>query len=189
MVEVSIQHIIGTVALIGLVISAGLFYAIFTSYVQDSIRKKDLEQISATVALNLEETINLIKFSKYSDDYSGNDYMIKIFDLPTDIDGRSYKIQLVNDSNRLYVHTYLSAQQSVSADSTIPYNSGDLILKFNTTDVVYSIVAGVDNLTIACSDTVYGKNSTVIWANLDWDYLTGLPTSVNVGIGWVKTRQ
>ncbi len=54
MVEVSIQHIIGTVALIGLVISSGLFYTVFTSYVQDSNRRKELEQISATVALNLE---------------------------------------------------------------------------------------------------------------------------------------
>lgn len=191
MVEVSIQHIIGTVALIGLVISSGLFYTVFTSYVQDSNRQKELEQVSASVALNIEEMINLIKFSKFSDAYSGNDsYMIKIIDLPSDVGGRAYKIHLeVDASNRAHVYSFLSTQQSVSADSTIPYNSGGILLKYDTTDVVHNIIAGVENLTIACSGIIYGKSSTVIWANLDWDYLTGLPTSINVGIGWVETRQ
>ena len=184
MVEVSIQHIIGTVSLIGLVISAGLFYAVFTSFVQDDNRKKVLGQTSETVALNLEEMINLVKFSKYS-----SDYMIKIIDLPTDVGGRAYKIQLVNESNRLFVHTFLANQQTLNANSTIPYNSGEIPLKWNTTETIYNINVGVDNLKIACSGTIYGKNGTVIWANLDWDYVTAVPVSITIGIGWVKAQQ
>jgi len=186
MVEVSIQHIIGTVTLIGLVISAGLFYTIFTTFVQDDNRKKELGQISENVALNLEEMINLIKFSKYS-----SDYMIKIIDLPTDVGGRSYKIQLVNDTNRgLYVHTFLTTQQTVSADSTIPYNSGDIPLKFNTAETIYNINVGVDNLKIACSGTIYGKNGAVIWANPDWNNSNGnSPFLITIGIGWVEAQQ
>jgi hypothetical protein len=185
MVEVTLQHIIGTVALIGLVISAGLFYTIFTSFVQDDNRKKELGQISENVALNLEEMINLIKFSKYS-----SDYMIKIIDLPTDVGGRSYQIQLVNDTNRLYVHTFLTTQQTVSADSTIPYNSGDIPLKLNTTETIYNINIGVDNLKIACSGTIYGKNGTVIWTNPDWSNSNGdSPSLITIGIGWVETQQ
>jgi hypothetical protein len=175
MVEVSIQHIIGTVSLIGLIISAGLFYSIFTSFVQDSNSEKQLGQISENVALNLEEMINLVKFSKYS-----RDYMIKIIDLPTDINGRTYKIQLVNDSTTnkgLYVHAFLATQQTVSADSAIPYNPGlyssdDTPLIFNTTDIIYKINVGVENLIVACSGTIYGKNGVVIWANPDWASLT-----------------
>jgi hypothetical protein len=163
MVEVSIQHIIGTVSLIGLVISAGLFYSIFTSYVQDSNREKQLGQISETVALNLVEMINLAKFSKYS-----SEYMIKIIDLPSEVGGRSYKIQLVNEINQgIYVHTFLTTQQTVSANSTIPKNSGDITLKFNTNET-FKINVGVENLTIACSGTIYGKNDAVIWAYPDW---------------------
>jgi hypothetical protein len=176
MVEVSIQHIIGTVSLIGLIISAGLFYSIFTSFVQDSNSEKQLGQISENVALNLEEMINLVKFSKYS-----RDYMIKIIDLPTDISGRTYKIQLVNDDSTtnkgLYVHAFLATQQTVSADSAIPYNprlysSDDTPLIFNTTDIIYKINVGVENLIVACSGTIYGKNGVVIWANPDWASLT-----------------
>jgi hypothetical protein len=143
-----------------------------------------LGQISENVALNLEEMINLIKFSKYS-----SDYLIKIIDLPTDVGGRAYQIQLVNDSNRLYVHTFLATQKTVNANSTIPYNSGEIPLKFNTTETVYKITAGVDNLKIACSGTIYGKNATVIWTNLDWDYFTALPVSITIGIGWVEAQQ
>jgi hypothetical protein len=184
MVEVCIQHIIGTAALIGLLISSGLFYTVFTSFVQDDIRKNQLGQISETVALNLEETINLIKFSKYS-----SDYMIKIIDLPTDVGGRGYQIQLVNDSNRLLVQTFLTTQQTVNANSTIPYNSGEIPLKLNTTDTLYHIEVGVDPLKVACSGTIYGKNDVVIWANLDWDDSTGLPYQITVGVGWVEAQQ
>jgi hypothetical protein len=185
MVEVTLQHIIGTVALIGLVISAGLFYTIFTSFVQDDNIKKQLGQISETVALNLVEMINLIKFSKYS-----SDYMIKIIDLPTDVGGRSYQIRLANDANRLYVHTFLTTQQTVSANSTIPYNSGDIPLKLNTKETIYNIHVGVDNLKIACSRTIYGKNGTVIWANPDWTNSTGdSPSLITIGIGWVEAQQ
>jgi len=184
MPEISMQHIIGTVALIGLVISTGLFYAVFTSFVQDENRKKVLGQISENVALNIEEMINLGKFSKYS-----SDYLIKIIDLPTDVGGKAYKIQLVNESNRLFVHTFLATQQTLNANSTIPYNSGEIPLKWNTTDTLYEITVGVDNLKIACSGTIYGKNGAVIWANLDWDYLTAVPVSITIGIGWVEAQQ
>jgi hypothetical protein len=77
----------------------------------------------------------------------------------------------------------------LNANATIPYNSGEIPLKWNTTDTKYEITAGVDNLKIACSGTIYGKNGTVIWANLDWDYLTAIPASITMGIGWVEAQQ
>jgi hypothetical protein len=187
MVEVSLEHIIGTIALIALVISAGLFYTIFTSSVQDDNRQKDLAQISENVALNIEEMINLAKFSKYT-----IDNMTKIIDLPIDIDGRSYKIQLMENSVKgYYVHTFLATQQTISADSTIPipYNSGGIPIKLETTETVYTMIAGADNLTIACSGTIYGQNATVIWANLDWASHGDSPDLITVGIGWVEARQ
>lgn len=184
MVELSIQHIIGTVSLIALVTSVGLFYSVFTSSVQDENRKTVLGQISESVALNIEEMVNLAKFSKYS-----NDYLVRIIDFPMDVGGRAYKIQLVNESNRLFVHTFLATQQSLNANSTVPYNSGEIPLKWNTTDSIYKIDVGVDNLTIACSGTIYGKTGAVIWANLDWDYLTALPASITIGLGWVEAQQ
>ena len=182
MVTVSIQNIIGTVSLIALVISAGLFYSVYTSSIQDDIRKIQLGQISESVALTLEETINLMKFSKYSHD---SNYVIKIIDLPTDLGGRSYKIRLIDDSNRLIVNSFLSTQPTLSSNSTIPYNSGDTPLIFNTTETTYTINPS-GNYLIACSGTIYGKSGTVVWANARYDDYTGLPISIRIGIGWVK---
>lgn len=184
--EVSLQHIIGTVALIGLVISAGLFYSIFTSSLQDDNRKKQLAQISENVALNMEEMINLAKFSKYS-----SEYMVKIIDLPVDIDGKSYQIQLNEDPTKgFYVHTFLSTQKTISADSAIPYNSAGIPIKLETTETAYTITAGINNVTISVSGTIYGKNSTAIWANIDWGNPIGdSPKLITVGIGWVKAQQ
>jgi hypothetical protein len=178
MVEVTLQHIIGTVALIGLVISAGLFYTIFTSFVQDGNIKKQLGQISENVALNMEEMLNLIKFSQFYPNCTA-----KIIDLPTDVGGRTYKIQL-NDTNQGFqVSAFLATQPTVSATSTIPCNSGDIHLRLETTETVYSLHnVGADNLTIACSGTIYGKPQTVIWAYPDSN-LTG---NFTIGIGWVE---
>ena len=179
--EVSLQHIIGTVALIGLLISASLFYTIFTSSIQDDNRKKQLAQISENVALNIEEMINLAKFSKYS-----SEYMVRIIDLPVDIDGKSYEIQLVDDSIKgFYVHTFLATQQTISANSTIPYNSGDIPIILETTDIPYTRIVGIDKIEISISGTIYGKNATVIWANPIWT-LEGNLVNIVVGIGWVK---
>ena len=113
--------------------------------------------------------------------------MIRIIDLPVEVCGRTYKIQL-NDSDRLSVNSFLCTQQTVSATSTIPYNSGDIPVKFNTTDIAYTINVGDDCLTVYCSGTIYGKSNTVLWATTDWDEQTGTPVSITLGLGWVENQ-
>ena len=185
MVEVSLQHIIGTVALIGLVVSACLFYSSYTTAVQNDSREKQLGQISENVALNIEEMINLAKFSKYS-----SDYMVKIIDLPTAVGDQTYKVQLVSDPDKgVYVHTFLATQPTIKADSTIPYNSGIIPIKAETTETPYNIVAGANNLTITCSGTIYAKSGTAIWANMDWTSGGNEPDLITIGIGWVSGQQ
>jgi hypothetical protein len=188
MVQISIQHIIGTVALIGVVVSAGLFYNIFTSFVQDDNRQKELGQISENVAMNIAEMINIVKFETFSSNY-GN-YTVKIIDLPTEVGGQPYKIQLVNVSGQMQVHSFLSNRESISANSTIPFNSGGSSIVLNTTSAVYNIKTGIDLVKIACSGIVYGKNGTAIWAHPVWERETGnSPSTVTVGIGWVEAQQ
>lgn len=186
--DTNIQHIIGTVALIGLVISAGLSYNIITAFVRNDNQRKELSQISENVALNIEEMINLVKFAKFSSNFS--DYLVKIIDLPTEVGGKSYQIQLLNDSLQLKVRSFLTEDASTSADSTIPFNSGDIPLRLNTTATTYTIRVGIGNTLITCSGTVYGKNGTVIWAYPDWRGSTGgSPSNITIGIGWVRAYQ
>lgn len=183
--NIQIQHVIGTVALIGLVISASLCYEIFTSFAQNDNRRKELGQISEDVALNIEEMINLVKFAKFSSYYSN--YTVKIIDLPIDVGGKSYQIQLLDSFK---VHAFLTDDTSTSADSTIPFNLGDIPLHLNTTAQVYKLSVGIDNTQISCSGTIYGKNGTIVWAYPDWrDSIGNSPTNMTVGIGWVTAYQ
>lgn len=185
MVEVSLQHIIGTVALIGLVVSVCLFYSVFTSSVQTDNRSQQLQQISGTVSLNAEELLNLVKFSKYS-----QDYMAKVIDLPNAVGDQPYKVQLISDPQKgIYIHTYLANQPSIYADSSIPYNSGGTSITAETDQTPHTITAGVDNTTITCQGTVYGKSATVIWAKLTWSSDSTEPDQITLGIGWVNSQQ
>jgi hypothetical protein len=183
MVNIPIQHIIGTVALIGLVISAGVFYSLFTTSVQSDSKQKELSQISQNVSLNIEEMINLVKFETCSSQFSN--YTVKIINLPQDISGDPYQIQLLNGS-QLQVNSFLASQKATSATSTIPFNSGATTISMNTTTTVYQISVGADNTKIDCSGLIYGEGSVAVWACPVWDNPTGnAPSSVTIGIGWV----
>jgi hypothetical protein len=182
MVEVSLQHVIGTVALIGLMVSVCLFYGVFTSSVQQDSQEKQLQQISGTVALNAEELINLAKFSKYS-----QDYMVKVVDLPNAVGGAPYEVQLTSNSQGIYIHSFLAAQPSIYADATIPTNSGGTSIVTDTSS--RTIKAGTDNTLITSQGTVYGKNATVIWASLTWSADAVEPDQIKIGLGWVNSQQ
>ena len=185
MVEVSLQHIIGTVALIGLVVSVCLFYSVFTASVQTDNLGQQLQQISGTVSLNAEELLNLVKFSKYS-----QDYMVKVIDLPNAVGDEPYKVQLLSDPQKgIYIHAYLANQPSIYADASIPSNAGGTSIVAETSQTPHIINVGADNTAITCQGTVYGKNATAIWAKLTWSPDSTEPDQITLGIGWVNSQQ
>lgn len=166
--HVPIQHIIGTIALIGLLISAGVAYSVITSYIADSIIEQDLKQVSGTVAMNLIEIINLASFENFGV-ITSNDTLARTIDLPLDVGGKAYAVQLVNraDQNQGYdVTTYLVSKNTTRASSSIPINSnlGDVQLITNVTDKsTYWVCLGKDFVT--SSALIYGgANNTVVWA-------------------------
>jgi len=176
--HVPIQHIVGTLALIGLMISVGISYNIFITNVETDIRQKQLEQISENVALNLVELMNLAKFAQYG----SSGYMMKAFYLPYDLSGRAYAIQIVSDTRGWgYVHAFLATQPSVYADAQIPFNSGETQIKLYTaTDPIQHVQ--IDSTKIACNGTAYGGNDILVWAQQAWVE----PYQINIGIGWVE---
>lgn len=151
--DILLKHVIGTVALIGLVIAAGLAYTIITSYIEADVRKQQLKQIAENVALNLVEITNLVNFENLFADKN----VTKVVDLPTDLGGRAYVIQLVNGTSEgkgYYVYTYLLTRKDIDATSPIP-------LTTNQTQIV-----------ISCSETVYsGTGNIVVW---------GRKTTINI---------
>lgn len=167
--HVPIQHIIGTVAIIGLMISVGLAYNIETSFVQQDISQQQLAQVSEMVALNIADTVNLANFANFGNFTRNNTVMISL-NLPLDLAGRAYAVQLMNetgDNQRYNVNSYLLDQHTTNASATVPFNSAQDSVQL-TTDVtdagnLYWIETGVEAVT--SSIVVYGGNSrAVVWA-------------------------
>lgn len=167
--HVPIQHIIGTAALIGLVISVSFAYTILTSSVQQDIVQQQLAQVSEVVALKIVEIVNLANFANFGN-FTRNDTMMMTLDLPPALSGRAYAVQMmdgVDNSQGYSVNSYLVAQNTTSASATVPFNStqGSVRLTTDAADAsnVYWLEAGTK--AVISSIVVYGGNSrAVIWA-------------------------
>jgi hypothetical protein len=166
-VHIPIQHIIGTVALIGLVVSAGLAYTIMTSYIERDILEQQLKQVSEIVALNIVEIVNLANFANFGN-LTRNGTMIRTLDLPSDIGGKSYAVQLVDQTsqNQGYdVISYLSSEGSTRATSEIPINSTQSSVQLVTSGPPITCWIEVGKEAVTSSTVVYGgNNNTVVWA-------------------------
>lgn len=167
--NVSIQHIIGTLVLIGLVISASLAYNIITSYMQNSIIVQQLQQVSEIVALNLVEIVNLANFANFGN-LTRNDTLTRTIDLPLDVSGRAYAVRLTSatDQSQGYnVTSYLLSDINTVAASRIPINSTASLVQFATDDTrpqtMYWVGSG--EAIVSSVSVIYGGSSgTVVWA-------------------------
>jgi hypothetical protein len=161
--DVPIKHIIGTVALIGLVICACLAYIIITSYVEADVTKQQLKQVSEDVAMNLVEIANLVNFANLAH----NNTLMRILDVPLDLGGKAYMIQLVDGTNQghgYYVSTCLVTRKNVNASSQITLNSTQAQLKLVTDSQGILYVAGDSTKVIQYDGTVYGgARDFVVW--------------------------
>jgi hypothetical protein len=150
----------GTVALIGLIVSVGLAYNIITDSLQTDIRKQQLQQVAENVAQNIVEIINLANFGNL-----GNGTLTRVLDLPSDLSGKVYLIQIVNDTkqqNNCYIKTCLDTRRDVTATSLIPLQSSQSHVDLITSN---GTLAGSRARVIQYNATIYGgRNDTVVWA-------------------------
>lgn len=168
--DVILKHIIGTLALIGLVITVGLAYTTTASYVEAEAAKVQLKQISEHVSLNLVEVISLVSFANYPSK------QIKGIDLPTDIGGKAYMVKLMVKEDKCYVRAEL-ATGIVYTESLIPIKPNENVRFLTEMEFIQG-----ENGEIY-SGIIYGGNSnTFVWAELirpDGEMVAGL--------GWKKT--
>ncbi|MEM0253075.1 MAG: hypothetical protein QXK78_00705 [Candidatus Bathyarchaeia archaeon] len=167
--DVILKHIIGTLALIGLVITVGLAYTTTASYVEMEVAKVQLKQIAEHVSLNLIEVISLVSFANYPS------RQIKGIDLPTDIGGKAYMVKLMVKEGKCYVRAELATEVTYT-ESLIPIKP-DEDIKF-LTEVEF--IQG-ENGEIY-SGIIYGGNSnTFVWAEL-----MRPNGEIIAGLGWRK---
>jgi len=159
--DIPISHLIGTVALIFLTLSASFSFSMIASQIEANMLKQQLREIGEYISLNLIEVITLVNFA----DYLNNFTMLKVLKLPLDVGGGAYVIKLISETGQgYYVYLYLLARQEVVASSPIP---------LNTTGTQVMLVADPDNGgtllvrdggRVKYSGIVYGgRENIVVW--------------------------
>ena len=180
--DVPLSHVIGTVAIIAIVIGATLAYTIITTYAEANILKTQLTQIAENISLNLVEIIALTNFGNVQT----NETIMKTLNLPTDLANRAYFIELIADGQGYYVQTELVVRTDITAKSSIPLNSTQtqLIIVTNRPDTLPTTnatgtlqIRQGDQGTIQYTTLLYGgrqniavwgwkENSTTTWAGI-----------------------
>lgn len=120
MVDVSVSHIIGTAALIGLVISVALAYQIIVGYVENNVFQSQLKQTAEYVSMNIANQISLTEFT-YGILSTGT--VTKKLDLPKDLSGKTYVVRLISESGNYYVEAQLTQRRELTARAPIPIHS------------------------------------------------------------------
>lgn len=158
MVEVSIQHILGTVALIGLVISATLAYQVVVGYVETNILKSQLKQVAEYVSLNIVSLVNLVEFA-YGE--LSTETVTKDLNLPVDLGGKSYLVRIVKEGDAWCVEAALATRADLNAKSPIPLSSTRALVRFITDP---SSADGPSDENVAVAAELYGGDpKALIW--------------------------
>jgi hypothetical protein len=154
--DIPIAHIVGTAALIGLVISATLAYKTILGYVEAIILQAQLRQIAEYVSMNIVNLISLAEFA-YGN-ASTLTVMIKVLKLPTDLAGEAYLVKLVCEDGDYYVQVELAMRSGLSTRLPINLSSTGTHVIFVTEEVQ------LPDHNIKPSSVVYGGNpNAVVW--------------------------
>jgi|YelNatPaOPRAMG01_1025707.scaffolds.fasta_scaffold20622_4 hypothetical protein len=160
--HVPLQHVVGTVALIGLVLAVGLAYNIITSYVEANVTRAQLSQIAENVSMNLVEIISLTDFESPLT----NETMMKNVNLPADIGGKAYVIKLVDagtQASGYYVQAELVTRPDLNARAMVPINSTNKVTLQTSGTGTLNVRRG-DGGRVTYAGTVYaGNTNIVVW--------------------------
>lgn len=189
--DVPLQHLVGTVALIGLVAAVGISYQAVASYIEANVYKTQLGQIAENVALNLVEVATLTEFSATK---LQNQTLIKTVNLPLSLNEKAYLVRLISVDEgslgrRQYVQVELVTRSDIYARALIPLPSNYTNIVFKVEGLSNDILGPVGVLqvkrgeggVVLYSGKVYGGvPNFVVWS---YEYNT---TLIYVGIGrWV----
>ena len=164
MPQVALPHVIGTVTLIGL-LGIVIFYANdLNMHVKFESAETQLRDISEYVSSEIIAMTNIVNLSHNSS------VIYRIIDIPDDVNGYGYVIEIVNDSGTWIVRAYLDSYPTVKAESYL-YLSGGINISVDVK------IIQVSNGRIITGSTLYsGVRYPVIWCRSE-----GM--NVTIGIG------
>ena len=171
MVSVTISHVIGTVALIGLFITAGMSYQIHFTNLREEAGAAQLQSIADYVSTAIMDVYSI------GSSVRGDQLLFKTLEIPGQVAQSSYNISLirvttVSGEQTFSVLARLTWKPTVYAESELPFNGLDGLGLYNGT-----LPDGFEASSIQPRTYVLGGVSTsVVW----YDRAS---SSVTLGLG------
>ncbi|MEM1900591.1 MAG: hypothetical protein QW335_03840 [Candidatus Nezhaarchaeales archaeon] len=133
MVHVSIQHVIGTVALIGLVLSLASAYHIIVSSIEGEVIKTQLSQTAEYISMSLAHVISLTDFTYGVLDttYPVTKHLV----LPKTVSGKPYNFTILRSDGGYYVYVEVISRSDLHAKSPITVKSEQRIVILTNDDL------------------------------------------------------
>lgn len=159
MVHVSIQHIIGTVALISLALSIALAYQIVVGSIEEGVIRAQLSQVAEYTSMSISNIVGLVEFTYGI--ISTGEPVLKRLSLPETINGRPYNISIVSRNGTFYVYVSIIGKNHLYSESPIAAKSMQRMVVFTGEEYLSTLLGGfgVEARTWICG----GGSSKVIW--------------------------
>lgn len=178
--DVPISHVIGSVALMLLTISVASYFIITYSHVQSDILKQQLREVGEYVQTNLMEIIALVDFKNFLDNYAA----FKILDLPADLSGYAYAVELRKDSeNNPIIYLYLISRPDISVSLKIPLNTIKSNIIIYTSDDPFETLPSKGGL-INSSGKIYSGIRSSGEKVVVWGWVEGKLEGSGVNVIW-----
>lgn len=116
MVHASVQHIIGTVALLGLILSTVLAFQMFIGFIVEDVVRTQLSQIAEYTSMCIANIVSLTDFTFGM--LSTTEAVSKRLGLPSSINGRPYNLTIIEKNEGYYVQVKIIGS-SLYAESPI----------------------------------------------------------------------
>jgi len=126
MSSVTVSHVIGTVALIGLFVTVSMNYSIYFAQLQQQATVAQLQGIADYISANILDLYSV------GSNTQGYQFLVKTLDIPSGVAAQSgYNVSLVNISTisngtSFSVLVKLDLQPFVYAQSQLPWNGQDV---------------------------------------------------------------
>jgi hypothetical protein len=118
--------VIGTAALLVLVLSLAYAYQIVVTSMQMSAIQAQLSQVAEYVAQSVSDVVSLMEFA-YGALSSGT--VSKSLKLPTDLSGKPYLVRLESDGESCYVRVEVSGMGHLYARSPVPVKNATVLVR------------------------------------------------------------
>ncbi|HJX23276.1 MAG TPA: hypothetical protein VJ574_02555 [Candidatus Bathyarchaeia archaeon] len=128
MVSVVLSHVIGTIALLLVFVSAVTYSSMSYSLLGNQVVNYNLEKISGHIVSEVTDIVSLCSTS-------GEDQMlVKALEVPEDVTGIRYMISITVKEDRLTISSVRVANNNVFGVAPLPWSSGGSVKPFNGTD-------------------------------------------------------